>query len=83
MRKWKEWLCSRFLPAWCREEMTAENRRLKEQLTAAKEENEILRGYIDGLRDALRYGRKIAIYAGGEPHGHRVGAAEPAANPEL
>lgn len=83
MRKWKAWLCGRFLPVWCREEMQRETRRLTQELAAARAENEVLRGYIDGLRDALRYGRKINIYTGGEDHGHRVGAAPSAADSEL
>lgn len=83
MRKWKAWLCGRFLPVWCREEMQEETRRLTQELAAARAENEVLRGYIDGMRDALRYGRKINIYAGGDDHGHRIGAAPSAANPEL
>ena len=83
MRKWKAWLCGRFLPVWCREEMQKETRRLTQELAAARAEYEVLRGYIDGLRDALRYGRKINIYTGGEDHGHRVGAAPSAADSEL
>ena len=65
------------------EEMQRETRQLSEELAAVKAENEVLRGYIDGMRDALRYGRKINIYAGGDDHGHRIGAAPSAANPEL
>ena len=63
--------------------MQKETRRLTQELAAARAENEVLRGYIDGLRDALRYGRKINIYTGGEDHGHRVGAAPSAADSEL
>lgn len=83
MRKFKHWLTDRFLPVWCREEMQKETRRLTQELAAARAENEVLRGYIDGFRDALRYGRKINIYTGGEDHGHRVGAAPSAADSEL
>lgn len=55
MNKLKVWLCMRFLPAWCKDELLEENTRLRRELTEAQQENKRLRAYIDGVHTALRY----------------------------
>ena len=74
MNRMKAWLCDKFLPAWCRDKMEMENRTLSARVSELKHENDMLRAYIDGLRDALKYGRKINIYAGGEKNGPSDGS---------
>ena len=64
MSKWKAWLIDRFLPAWCREELLDENRRLANRVNGLKAENARLNAYIDGVETALRLGRRIKIYTG-------------------
>ncbi len=61
MTKIKKWLCERYLPTYCREEMLAENRRLKEQIEKDKNEIQRLTAYVAGIHSALRSARKITI----------------------
>lgn len=69
MRKIKQWLIGRFLPAWCREEMLAENRKLADKVQRQAAEIDCLRAYIEGLRTAMRYQPKI-IANGGAANGY-------------
>ena len=71
MRSFKLWLFERFLPEYYREEMTAENHKLKNELKAAEDEISRLRSYINGMHTALRAGRKIVIKNGGVTDGVR------------
>lgn len=75
----KEWLVRRFLPAWCREELLEENRRLAARVAELKAENARLEAYIEGMETALRLGRRIKIYTG---EGKVVGPLECADRPE-
>lgn len=59
--KWKQWLTERFLPAWCREELLAENRKMSRELVKIRAENRELRAYVDGLHTALRYQKRSII----------------------
>lgn len=54
MRKLKIWLCTKFLPAWCKEELLDENKRLARLISEQREENDKLRAYIDGMNNAMR-----------------------------
>lgn len=67
MRKFKRWLIERFLPAWCREELLTENRRLRERVQRQAAEIDRLNAYVDGVRDAIRRQPRIIIN-GGEQH---------------
>lgn len=67
MRKFKRWLIERFLPAWCREELLTENRRLRERVQRQAAEIDRLNAYVDGVRDAIRRQPRITIN-GGEQH---------------
>lgn len=64
LNRLKSWLYERFLPAWCREELLEDNKRLLARVSELKAEGERLRAYIDGLETALRLGRRIKIYTG-------------------
>lgn len=60
----KKWLCERFLPVWCREELLDENKRLRDSLREERIRNRELKAYIDGLHTALRAQRRITINTG-------------------
>lgn len=61
MSKFKSWLCTKFLPMWCREELLGENRRLRRALAEARQENERLNAYIDGVQSMMRCLRRVEI----------------------
>lgn len=65
MKRFKRWLIERFLPAWCREELLEENRRLAETIAEKNAEIRRLNAYIDGVQAALRASRRITIQNGG------------------
>lgn len=53
MTKFKIWLCTKFLPAWCKEELLDENKRLVRLTKEQREEIDQLRAYIDGMNNAM------------------------------
>lgn len=57
----KRWLCEKFLPAWCREELSEENERLRTANAELRQENQRLRSYINGLETAMRCQRRVVI----------------------
>ena len=59
MRKIKDWLLLRFLPAWAKESVYAENRRLRERIEEQRHELYQLEAYAAGLEYALR--RRVVI----------------------
>lgn len=59
MRKIKDWLLLRFLPAWAKESVYAENKRLREKLESQKHEIDRLNAYAAGLEYALK--RRVVI----------------------
>ena len=59
MSKIKRWLYERFLPAWCRDDLMAANKRLQEKVDAQAQEIERLNAYIDGMQDAMLRSRVI------------------------
>lgn len=61
MRRFKNWLTLRFLPAWAKERVYEENRRLKEQIAAMQGRIDRLNAYIDGLEAGIRAQRRIVI----------------------
>lgn len=54
MKKFKIWFCTKFLPAWCKEELLDENKRMARLISEQREENDKLRAYIDGMNNAMR-----------------------------
>ena len=59
MRKLKDWFLLRFLPAWAKESVYAENKRLRESLEAQQHEIDRLNAYAAGLEYALK--RRVVI----------------------
>ena len=64
MCKPKRWIIDKFLPAWCREELLGENRRLDARIKAQAAEIDRLNAYIDGMHDAMRRQQKITVQGG-------------------
>lgn len=62
MSKFKHWIYTRFLPAWCREDLMETNARLLAANAAQEREIERLNAYISGLHTALRRQPRITIY---------------------
>ena len=61
MRKFRKWLLETFLPAWAKDSVYAENKRLLAQLERQAQDMRELNAYIDGLETALRSMRRIVI----------------------
>lgn len=61
MRKFRKWLLEKFLPAWAKDSVYAENKRLLAQLERQAQDMRELDAYIDGLETALRSMRRIVI----------------------
>ena len=59
MRKIKDWLLLRFLPAWAKESVYAENRMLRERIEEQQHELDRLEAYAAGLEYALQ--RRVVI----------------------
>ena len=64
MCKVKRWIIDKFLPAWCREALLDENRRLDARIKAQAAEIDRLNAYIDGMHDAMRHQQKITVQGG-------------------
>jgi hypothetical protein len=62
MKKIKAWLVDQFLPAYCRDDLLAQNARLLAANAEQKQEIERLQAYIDGLHTAIRRQPRIVIY---------------------
>lgn len=61
MKKFKIWLLERFLPAWAKDSVYQDNKRLLAQLERQKQEIKELHAYIDGLEAGLRALRRVTI----------------------
>lgn len=61
MRRFKKWLLEKFLPAWAKDSVYEDNKRLLAQLERQAQEMRELNAYIDGLETALRSMRRIVI----------------------
>lgn len=64
MKKLREYLINRFLPAWCREELLEENKKLRQKVERQAAEIDRLNAYIDGVSDALRRQPRIVVNGG-------------------
>ena len=61
MRRFRKWLLEKFLPAWAKDSVYAENKRLLAQLERQAQDMRELNAYIDGLETALCSMRRIVI----------------------
>ena len=61
MRRFRKWLLEKCLPAWAKDSVYAENKRLLAQLERQAQDMRELNAYIDGLETALRSMRRIVI----------------------
>ncbi len=61
MRRIKTWLLERFLPAWAKDSVYRENKRLLARLEQRDQEIHELTAYIDGLEAGLRALRRVTI----------------------
>lgn len=66
MSKFKQWLFNKYLPAYCKEALTEENKELREEILKLKTENKELEAYISGMQRGLRAVKKIQIINRGE-----------------
>lgn len=64
MSKFKTWLYNRFLPAWCKDDLLAANKRLETVATEQRQEIERLNAYIGGLETGIRAQRRMTINVG-------------------
>lgn len=64
MRRFKQWLYNKFLPAWCKELLMEDNKRLLAANAAQKQEIAQLNAYINGIESAMRIRSKITINNG-------------------
>lgn len=67
MRRFRQWLLERFLPAWAKDSVYRENKILRAKLDERDQEIRELNAYIDGLETALRSMRRIVIQNGVKP----------------
>ena len=65
MRQFRTWFLGRFLPAWAKDSVYQENKKLRERLEKQNQEIRELNAYIDGLETALRSTRRIVVQTGG------------------
>lgn len=61
MGKVKKWLVNKYLPAYAKQTILEDNKRLNLALQAQKERINELEAYIDGIQFATRATRKIII----------------------
>lgn len=67
MRRFRQWLLERFLPAWAKDSVYRENKLLRAKLDERDQEIRELNAYADGLETALRSMRRIVIQNGVKP----------------
>ena len=61
MTKFKKWLTERYLPAYAKESILEDNKRLNEAVRAQAQKIRELEAYIDGVQSATKSLRKIVI----------------------
>ena len=66
MGKFKKWLINEFLPAWAKDSVLEENRRLQSEIVRLQATIAERDAYIDGLERGIRSQRRIIINTGGQ-----------------
>lgn len=64
MRKFRNWLINKFLPAWAKDTVFRENAALKAEIEKQEQEIRRLNAYISGLENGMRAQRRIVIQNG-------------------
>lgn len=64
MKKFKHWLINKFLPAWAKETLLEENKKLEAENKRLRQEKAELNAYINGLESGIRVLRRITINTG-------------------
>lgn len=64
MKKIKQWLVNRFLPAWAKETLLKDYEKLLREHAALKAKLKELDAYIDGLEVGIKSQRRIIINNG-------------------
>lgn len=62
----KKWLMEHFLPMWAKQTLLEDNKQLRREIKALRQENRELTAYLRGLEQGVKAMRKISIYTGGE-----------------
>lgn len=62
MKRLRDWILNKFLPAWAKDSVYRENAFMKAEIGRLKAENERLNAYIDGLEYGIRAQRRITIH---------------------
>jgi hypothetical protein len=62
MKRIKTWFLERFLPAWAKDTVWAENRALRGEIDKLKGEVACLNAYIDGLEYGVRAQRRLVLH---------------------
>ena len=62
----KKWLMEHFLPMWAKQTLLEDNKALRREVRALRQENRELTAYLRGLEQGVKAMRKISIYTGGE-----------------
>ena len=66
MKKIRSWLIDKFLPAWAKDSVLEENRRLQSEIVRLQATIAERDAYIDGLERGIRSQRRIIINTGGQ-----------------
>ncbi len=71
MKKIKNWLINKYLPAWAKESILEENAKLKEQIKKLTQDINLKQQYINGMQFCLkRQNFNIHIGRGGRDGGN-------------
>lgn len=65
MKKFRSWLINQFLPAWAKESVYEENKRLQAEIIRLKAAIAERDAYISGLERGIRSQRRIVINTSG------------------
>lgn len=61
LKRIKDWFLNRFLPMWAKETVLADNRNLKIEVAALREELERKNAYINGMVAGMKSQHRIII----------------------
>lgn len=62
MKRFRNWLIMKFLPAWAKEKARQEQETLKAEIAKRNAEIERLNAYIAGLEAGIRAHRRVVVH---------------------